>query len=158
MNEIFDTNGGPGSASEDRLRLNIPVLRQHLQFSEEMFMRALDDLRAWDEILGYLERAVDGIEEFLDSLELPERVLLYLQQYKATTQELARLRLGASLAFSTSVAAPTTIFAGVVCFMSGLLCFVKDSQPTSIWATSFAVVGGVLSLFVALVAHVYRTG
>jgi hypothetical protein len=118
-------------------------------------MCALDDLRAWDEILGYLERAVDGIEGFLDSPELPERFLLYLRQYKATTEELARFRLGASLAFSTSVAVPTTIFAGVVCFLSGLLCFVKDAQPTSIRATSFAVVGGVLLLFVALVAHIH---
>jgi len=46
--------------------------------------------------------------------------------------------------------APATVFAGVVCFVTGLLVF-KDEPG----ATAFSAVGGVLLLFVVLVAHVY---
>jgi hypothetical protein len=45
---------------------------------------------------------------------------------------------------------PATVFAGVVCFVTGLLMF-KD-EPRVI---AFSAVGGVLLLFVVLVAHVY---
>ena len=46
---------------------NLVTVSQHLRFADAMFLRILGDLRAWDDIIPYLKRSLDGVEEFLDS-------------------------------------------------------------------------------------------
>ena len=56
-----------------------------------------------------------------------------------------------------SVVAPAAVLSGMVSFVVGLLCYVKDTQPIGVWATSFAWVGGVLLLLGALAVHVFHS-
>ena len=78
---------------------------------------------------------------------------MYLQEYQRTTDELDKLRGGSEpceFCYCYYVVTLRTImliqsFGRVLCYWGGL-CYVKDPQPTGVWITSFAMLGGNLDL------------
>jgi hypothetical protein len=155
-------SGATAMHTEAQISSQILTLCQHLRFLDAMFLRVLADLRVWDDILPYLNSALVVVDEFLSTPDdqfnkLREQIRIPLAQYRATTDELASSRLSASFAFSASVVAPAVVLLGVVSFVLGLLCYVKDAQPIGVWATAFAGVGGVLLPLAALVLHVFHS-
>jgi hypothetical protein len=149
------------SDPDNSLRPIIPTISQHLRFLDVMFLRVLDDIRLWTQVLQHLIHALDAMESFIYSLDnehkgLREEVLYSLRQYRTTVNELAHRKLSAILAYSTNIIAPPTVLTGVLCFLSGMMCFLKESEPVAVWAPSFTAVVGVLLLLGIVVTILFR--
>jgi hypothetical protein len=140
----------------------LSAISQHLRFLDVMFLRVLDDIRLWPQIFEYLIDALAATESFIYSLDnehkgLREEVLYGMSQYRATFDQFARRKLSANLAYSTSVVVPPTVLASVLCFLAGMMCFLRESMPVVVWAVSFAAVGGVSLLLGIIVTTLLRS-
>jgi hypothetical protein len=119
---------------------------QYLQFSEAIALHLLGDLRAWNENLAHLKAGTRSLEMVVSAvlsdsdMDTQVHVPDHLQNYIAATGDLVHAKMTVSLAFSARKAAPMTTFCGILCFIIGLLCFVKASQPMGVWVASFTVV------------------
>ncbi|KAF7347398.1 hypothetical protein MVEN_01495600 [Mycena venus] len=130
------------------------ALVNHLRTLEMVIFPPLHTPRLWNSLSGSLKESEDLMQQMMtdhaldDSLRIP--ALYALEDYRDTTNQLAKSRLGTSLGFVASLIVFPLILAGLGCFIAGAICLVLDGQPKSVRITSLAVVGGTILLFLVV--------
>jgi hypothetical protein len=133
----------------------LPRLYVHIHFREVMFLHALCGLYPWQKTLSREQESRASVAAIISQLDpqLYMRIQIHLHEHGITTKELQKSRLHVRVSLIASAVLHIIVFMGVACLVVGGLCYVKDAHSPGVWITSFAVVGGILTLFVVIILH-----
>ena len=139
--------------------LRISILRHNFHSIEMFFQCFLGDAAAWENEIIPLREAVYRASEVLRRIDSPlfSAVHPYVEDYEHTGNELSSLRRSTHIAYVASVAVPLITGTGVICFVFGSLCFVKDTMPAEVWATALSIVCGMVLVVSVIVGGAGRT-
>ncbi|KAJ7631814.1 hypothetical protein B0H17DRAFT_1217688 [Mycena rosella] len=130
------------------------ALVNHLHYLERVMFPLLQSPRLWNSLSQPLRQSADLVEQIIKDSEFEDHLRITfvysLADYRRITNRLASSRFRTSLGFTASLIVPGLVIAGLCCFMAGALCFVLDSQPVQVWATSIGVLAGTLLLLLTV--------
>ncbi|KAJ7087118.1 hypothetical protein C8R44DRAFT_893280 [Mycena epipterygia] len=146
------------SSSRSAEEQDTVALVHHLHYLERVIFPLLHSPGLWSSLSTPLKQSADLVEQIIKDSDVDDHVRITiaysLSDYRHTTNRLAASSFFTSLGFAASLTVPSLVVAGLVCFTAGASCFVLDTQPVSVWATSFGVLGGTMLLLITVIGFI----
>jgi len=125
---------------------------------EKVIFPLLHSPRLWSSLSTPLQQSADLVDQIIKDSNVDDHVRITvaysLSDYRHATNRLAARSFFTSFGFAASVTVPYLVIAGLCCFTAGASCFVLDTQPVSVWATSFGVLGGTTVLLITVIGFI----